>query len=183
MKTASKHFLSGLVGIVCAWSAAWVLSPERHLPSEKLVLLVGDWCPRSLELERQVMEDPELASRILVLTTDLEGAMPDCDRTADDVLEQAPWLRPFDRQWICRRLDHHGAVLFREHFVGLPAWLEQGAPIVPSEEHAVLGRHGLTLCRGPSLHVGDVACPRANLSRPSSLVTAGVAERGRDIGF
>lgn len=181
--TTRGLFVSGLIGLTCAYCAAWALSPERHIPSAKLVLLVGDWCPKSLELERQVMEDPELANRVLVLSTDPERAMPDCDRAVADVTEQAPWLRVLDREWICRRLDHHATVVFREHFVGLPAWLERGAPVVPSKEAEVLERHGLTLCRGPILHLGDAACPKASVGPPSSVTTADVVERGRDIGL
>lgn len=180
----TRHLvLSGLIGLACAYCIAWAFSPERHLPSTKLVLLVGDWCPKSLELERQVMEDSELASRIVVLSTDPGRAMPDCDRAVADVTEQAPWLRVLDREWICRRLDHHAAVVFRGHFVGLPAWLEGGAPVVPSKEAEVLERHGLTLCRGPILHVGDAACPKASETSPSRVGTADVVERGRDIGL
>lgn len=182
MRTIEKHVVSGLVGLACAFLAAWAFSPERHLPAGKLVLLVGDWCPKSLDLQRQVAEDPELGDRILTMTT--EGELQECDRAVDDVLEEAPWLGLFDRAWICHRLNRHAAALFHEHFVSLPAWLENGAPVPPSESHAALERHGLTSCPGPVLHVGEASCAtQTGLAQESGGVVVDAVERGWDIGL
>lgn len=183
MRAIGKHLASVLIGTTGAFCTAWALSPERHVPEDELVLLVGDSCPKSLELQRQVAEDPELASRVITLSIDAGSESPNCGRAVDDVKSEAPWLRVFDDAWICRRLNRYAAAMHREHFIGLPAWIERVAPVPPSDEHAALERHGLRMCRGPRLRLADAACPTSQAVAEPSVDAVTVVERAWNIGL
>ncbi|MCX4240745.1 hypothetical protein [Paraliomyxa miuraensis] len=181
MADPRKLAIAGLIGFTCAYSLLLVFAPERWLPREKLVLVVAEWCPKSLELQRQVAEDAELARRILVIDPEADLTQDRCTPIVQEVVEYAPWLHFEDDAWICRRIQRHVAALYREHFFGLPAWIEDGSPVARPKERQVLARYGITLCPGPRIHADETPCPEPP-PRPR-LVEVVAVERGRDIGL
>lgn len=186
MEPIRQHAIAGLIGFACAYLLFLVFAPERWLPEDKLVLLVAEWCPKSLELQRQVDGDQDLNRQILVLPID-EGIGEDstrsrCEFVVQGVFESAPWLRLEDEAWVCHRVRGHSTALFRKHFVGLPAWLENGAPVARGKEREALERHGITLCPGPYVYADGTSCSNDLPSKPNPVEILTV-ERGRDIGF
>lgn len=165
--------------------------PERQLSDERIYVFIGEGCPHSIAILRQLEGEPGLRDHLVpVLAEPVDDALSArvCGLVADDIRKNAPWMKVLDDAWICRRIDRWSQSTYEAFFFKKPSFSLGRTPIPVEKEKEVLAAQGLVRRGGSARPVqyvddvydeGDETPPRPR-SRPSSKLGNW---RGQTIGY
>lgn len=175
-----RRFAPSIVaGTLLAIAVYWLIRPEQHLSDERLYVFVGEGCPHAIEILRQLETDTAMLDYVIpvlaeAVNDDLSARV--CDLVSYDIRRNAPWLKMFDKAWICHRVARWSQMTYERSFFKLPSWSVGRVPVAPQEEKMVLASQGVHRTDDPvlplrveRLHdgVGNASSESATGSEPS----------------
>jgi hypothetical protein len=148
--TARAAIVGALVGAACGIGSNWLFSPEKHLTSDRLYVFVGDSCPYTHGILRQLESNEELRRRVVpVVAQEVseQTRVRICALLAEDVRNRAPWFEVLgvSEEWVCTRVERWSRAVFHREFGKLPSWSLGQRPVPWRREQSTLAAHGLRM--------------------------------------
>lgn len=175
---------AGLCGAALGLVFLYASVPARFL--SRIVIVSGPHCGKSEHLVASILADSKLQDVFTPLSVsehDDAVAASTCEIGYRHVIEEAPWFRLAERDWVCAELQVAADRYYDRAHGMLPVWVHDGAVLSVGERDELLRAAGYDLLptgEGVVMRDDAVATTARSIATPRP---ASSEWRGQSIGF